>query len=301
MVPDTLIHSPEFAVSIAVGAAAAVFIATRIGMPISTTHSLVGALFGTGVMAMGWSFNFEKLGDTFLMPLIVSPLMAALASLIAYLIFKKIRHASGISKETCICAGNEYQSVMEIVTGDKKTIQHAKMEKTVKIAKEKDCMEIYQGGFFGINAQNLLDFAHYMSAGVVSYARGLNDTPKIMGLLLVIQVFNIEWGLVLIAIAMAIGGLLNSRKVGETVSKKITPMNHGQGFTANLITSLLVTTASVHGMPVSTTHVSVGSLFGIGTVTKQINKKVLLEILLAWVLTLPVAAIISGGLYWIIS
>jgi PiT family inorganic phosphate transporter len=147
----------------------------------------------------------------------------------------------------------------------------------------------------------MLDYAHYLSAGVVSFARGLNDTPKIVGLLLVIQLFSIEWGMIFIAVTIAAGGLLNARKVGETVSKKITPMNHGQGFTANLVTSLLVTTASIHGLPVSTTHVSVGSLFGIGAVTKKINKKVLLEILLSWVLTLPVAAFISAILYWMLS
>ena len=59
------------------------------------------------------------------------------------------------------------------------------------------------------------------------------------------------------------------------MSKKITSMNSGQGFTANLVTGLLVTTASIHGMPVSTTHVSVGSIFGIGTVTKNANYKMI--------------------------
>ncbi|RLD51318.1 MAG: inorganic phosphate transporter, partial [Bacteroidetes bacterium] len=82
LVPDSLIQSPEFAISIALGAAITVFMATKIGMPISTTHSLVGALFGSGVVAVGTAFNFAKLGSTFLMPLIVSPLMAAVVSLI---------------------------------------------------------------------------------------------------------------------------------------------------------------------------------------------------------------------------
>ena len=76
LVPDALVQSPIFAISIALGAALTVFLATKIGMPISTTHSLVGALFGSGVVAVGSAFNFDKLGNAFLMPLIVSPLMA---------------------------------------------------------------------------------------------------------------------------------------------------------------------------------------------------------------------------------
>jgi len=83
------------------------------------------------------------------------------------------------------------------------------------------------------------------------------------------------------------------------MSNKITKMNSGQGFTANLITGLLVTTASIHGMPVSTTHVSVGSLFGIGSVTRNTNLKVISQILFSWLLTLPIAALLSGIVYWI--
>ena len=106
-----------------------------------------------------------------------------------------------------------------------------------------------------MSSQKVLDALHYLSAGIVSFARGLNDTPKIVGLLIIINAIAIEWSMIIIAIVMAIGGLLNAKKVGVIMSKKITPMNSGQGFTANLITGLLVTTASVHGMPVSTTHV----------------------------------------------
>ena len=53
----------------------------------------------------------------------------------------------------------------------------------------------------------------------------------------------------------------------------------------------------MHGLPVSTTHVSVGSLFGIGTITKKANYKVIGKIILSWVLTLPIAAFISALLY----
>ncbi len=300
LVPDSLIQTPEFAISIALGAAITFFFATKIGMPISTTHSLVGALFGSGIVAVGTSFNFEKLGSTFLVPLIISPLMAGVISLVIYLIFKKARRSLGISKQSCICIGNEYKPVVRSGNSNEFVTLESVSHKTVKVINEEDCVERYQGDFIGMNAQKALDFAHYLSAGVVSFARGLNDTPKIAGLLVVINSLDIKWGMLAVAVTMAIGGLLNARRVGEVMSKKITPMNSGQGFTANLVTGLLVTTASVHGLPVSTTHVSVGSIFGIGTVTKKANISVVRNILLSWLLTLPIAAVCSAVIYWLL-
>jgi PiT family inorganic phosphate transporter len=106
---------------------------------------------------------------------------------------------------------------------------------------------------------------------------------------------------VAVAVVMAIGGLLNARKVAETMSRKITAMNHGQGFTANLTTAILVVFASLFGLPVSTTHVSVGSLFGIGLTTGKANLRVMNAIVLSWLLTLPCAAILAGFVYWLAS
>ena len=115
LVPDEYIQSHEFAFSIALGATITVFLATKIGMPISTTHSLVGALLGCGFMAVGSNFNFVKLGGTFLTPLIVSPLIAAGLSLLAYIIFRRLRIAFGVSKQTCVCVGDEFIPVSEVV------------------------------------------------------------------------------------------------------------------------------------------------------------------------------------------
>lgn len=297
LVPDELIQNPDFAISIALGAALTVFIATKIGMPISTTHALVGGLFGSGVMAIGTAFNFAKLGNTFLMPLIVSPLIAASLSLMVYFIFRKARIALGVTKESCVCV-SEKQTVIQ--TNDLSLA--SSLNNQIEFAScKKVTSEFYEGTIFGITAQKVLDALHFLSSGVVSFARGLNDTPKIVGLLVVVNAFNLQLGMFLVAIVMVIGGLLNAKKVGVLVSKKITPMNHGQGFTANIITGLLVTTASIHGLPVSTTHVSVGSIFGIGTATKKADKTVIYKILLSWCLTLPIAAFLSAFVYWIIN
>ena len=119
--------------------------------------------------------------------------------------------------------------------------------------------------YIGISGQRLVDVGHFISAGVVSFARGLNDTPKIAAVLLASPILGPKASLVAVAAAMGIGGLVGARRVAETMSHKVTAMSTGQGLSASLATGSLVLAASLAGLPVSTTHVSVGSLVGIGT------------------------------------
>jgi PiT family inorganic phosphate transporter len=141
----------------------------------------------------------------------------------------------------------------------------------------------------------LLDRLHYLSAGAVSFARGVNDTPKIAALLLVSEVAAPGTALVGVGMVMAIGGLLSARRVAETMSHRVTEMNPGQGFAANFVTAALVIGASSLGLPVSTTHVSCGSLFGIGAITRQAHWRTIATILLAWATTLPVAGALGAA------
>jgi PiT family inorganic phosphate transporter len=107
--------------------------------------------------------------------------------------------------------------------------------------------------------------------------------------------------MVAVAIGIAVGGLLNAKRIAETMGKKITPMSHGQGFAANLVTGFMVIFASRLGVPVSTTHCSVGSLFGIGLITGKADKRIVRNILISWLLTLPVAATLSAVSYWLLK
>jgi PiT family inorganic phosphate transporter len=146
-----------------------------------------------------------------------------------------------------------------------------------------------------------LDILHFLSTGAASFARGLNDTPKMAALLLVVPDIDIRWGFLTVAVMIAIGGLLDADRVAETLGKKVTGMNPGQGFAVSLATAGLVTTASFHHLPVSTTHVSVGSLFGMGASTSQAKWRTMGEILLAWVSTVPCGAVLAALAYAMLS
>jgi len=114
---------------------------------------------------------------------------------------------------------------------------------------------------------------------------------------------NMKSAFLLAALFMGLGSYLRGLKVTETLSNKITAMDRHDGVIANLCTALLVVFASKFGMPVSTTHVSGGSIIGIGLRRNgsAVNEKLIYEMLLAWIVTLPAAGIISGIAYMVLN
>ncbi|MFM7073515.1 MAG: anion permease [Planctomycetota bacterium] len=277
IVSDSLARSPDFLTAVAIGAALTSFLATRFGFPVSTTHALVGALTGAGLVgdwlsgstlaAAGFTeagtadasalssavldagraegVRFSALGKQFLYPLFLSPLVAVVLGAASYAALRWLRWAPD---------------------------QRSKP----------------------------LDTFHFFSTGAASFARGLNDTPKMAALLSVSPGVEMHWAFLAVAAAILLGGWLDAENVAETLGKKVTGMNPGQGFAASLVTAGLVTTASLHSWPVSTTHVSVGALTGMGASTRQARWRKVAEILLAWVSTVPCAAILAGLALWLL-
>ncbi|MBL8018556.1 MAG: inorganic phosphate transporter [Leptospirales bacterium] len=295
LIPDALLSTHTFT-AVAVGAALTVMLATRIGMPVSTTHGLVGGLVGAGLSA-GVSLNLAKLGGTFVLPLIASPLIAACISLAVFSIVTYLKRDRRIPDDPCICTEADWMA-SPINADAAVAAEHGTRLRTGARAQ---CESAGAQVVATISLPGVVDALHYFSAGAVSFARGLNDTPKIAGLILLSQGLPIRYGMLLLALSIAIGGALNARRVAETMSKKITTLTRVQGLSANLVTALLVGTASWNGLPVSTTHVSVGSIFGMGVATKSANPKVISEILLSWVLTLPLAAAVTGLVYFVLG
>ncbi|ACB73593.1 inorganic phosphate transporter [Opitutus terrae] len=300
LVPDALTASPPFLLAVALGAGAAVILATLLGFPVSTTHGLIGSLVGAGTAAAGPEVDFAVLGQAFVLPLLVSPLLAIATGACVYGTLHRGRIRSGITRNTCVCGGLENPVALPVVASGAAAFSRPSSTLTLTVGDNAACAARYDGRVFGVDAGRLLDGLHLLSAGAVSFARGLNDTPKIAALLFAVHALDLRWGLAAVASAMAIGGLLNARKVADTMSHRLTSMNPGQGFAANLSTAALVTTASLHGLPVSTTHVSVGALLGMGLVTRQTRWKPVVGVLAAWVVTLPCAALLGALAYVLI-
>ena len=146
-----------------------------------------------------------------------------------------------------------------------------------------------------------VDVFHFLSSGAVCYSRGLNDAPKMAALLVAIPSLGGTWGIGLVTAAMALGGLISAARVADTLAHKITDMTPPQGLVANLSTAVLTISGSLYGLPLSTTHVSVGALLGIGVATQQARWKTAIPVLLAWLITLPCAALSASVAYGLIT
>ena len=296
LVPDAVAASPAFLGAAALGAAFTVLLATRAGLPVSTTHALTGALAGAGFVAVGPQIHLSVLGKSFFLPLLVSPMVAVLLAVVAYPLARGARRVLKVERESCVCIGAEWVPVAVPSAGRVVAAQRV----SLAVSSGAVCADRYQGRVVGVSAQGLLEVLHFLSGGAVSFARGLNDTPKIVALLLAARVVGSQVGLLSVGVAMAIGGIVGARKVAETMSTRITKLSGGSGLVANLNTALLVIVASRFGMPVSTTHVATGGLFGVGIATGAARWKTIASILAAWLTTLPLGAAFGGIAFYLL-
>ncbi|MDX8402549.1 MAG: inorganic phosphate transporter, partial [Mariprofundaceae bacterium] len=103
LVPDALVANPQFTMAVTTGAAVTVWVAARIGIPVSTTHALVGALTGAGLAATGGHIHWQVLGGSFVWPLVASPFIALVLAGVAWRLASRVRQALGIGRESCLC------------------------------------------------------------------------------------------------------------------------------------------------------------------------------------------------------
>jgi inorganic phosphate transporter, PiT family len=281
IVPDAVAGDADFALGVGAGAATAVLLATRLGLPISTTHALIGGLVGAGIAQDGGIVHFGSLAGSFLLPLLLSPLVAATLAAMAGAVAQR-RGGRG----DCACMTSA-ESLGAPVIGTALMARPAPPR--IVIASDAECDRL-PGPVARLHLPRSMDAAHIASAASICFARGVNDTPKLAALLVTAQAIGVRGASVVITVAMVLGGLIFARRVARTMSLRITPLDHTRGLSANLVTAGLVLLASKFGLPVSTTHVSVGSIVGIGVGGHSIDWRTTRGILLSWVGTLPLAA-----------
>jgi len=299
LVPDEVVADPTFLIAVGGAAAATVWLATRVGLPISTTHALVGGLAGAGLGLAPSQLSWSALGSSYFAPLLISPLLAVAGAAVLYPLAHRARLTLGVEEGTCLCIG----ACAEPVRADSRGM--LTLDRTgiaLAIDQPGSCRQRYSGAFLGISIHAIVDRLHQVSAFSLGFARGLNDTPKILALLLAAGWSGLDprGSLVIIAGAMALGGFLRARRVAETLAHRITELGHGQGALANSLASGLVIGASLFGAPVSTTHVSTGALFGIGIWNEATDWAMVRGIVAAWLGTLPLAAALAALATWLL-
>ena len=155
LVPDAVIASPDFLLAVAIGAGLTVMLATVTGFPVSTTHGLTGALVGSGLVAVGTQVNFAKLGGSFFLPLLVSPLIAVCLGSAAYLVARGVRIRLGVTKEWCLCVGETEQVIPISEPGSVLSLSRIPLP-DVTLATQENCTQRYQGKLVGINYEEVV-------------------------------------------------------------------------------------------------------------------------------------------------
>lgn len=287
LIAASVAADPAFVSAVALGAAATVMTATRVGMPVSTTHALIGGLVGAGLGASSDGIAIGALGTGFVAPLLFSPVAAALLGAAVYSILPLYRPSAD-----CACVTSS--EPVQLVAGGH-ALRSGIAASRLVVAPAADCDRLIAAPVrFSIGA--LRDRLHILSAASICFARGVNDTPKMVALLVSARLAGVGPSAALVALLMGAGGLLLGRRVAETMSLRLNHMDERQGVSANLITALLVLVASRFGLPVSTTHVSVGSIAGVGLGAGTLDLAALRSVLLSWLATLPCAAAVSWAI-----
>ncbi len=153
------------------------------------------------------------------------------------------------------------------------------------------------------------------SAAFMAYSHGMNDAQKSMGIIMLALVAGgmvpesqlekgpLIWVMVACAAAMALGTSAGGWRIIRTMGHKIIRLEPVHGFAAETAAATVITLASRLGMPVSTTHVIAGSIFGVGCSKRAsaVRWGVAIEMVIAWFLTLPAAAGLSAAIYWLLE
>ena len=152
---------------------------------------------------------------------------------------------------------------------------------------------------------------HLFSSAAYSVSHGLNDAQKTMGIITVLLYstgylsgeFHVpHWVAIACYVAIALGTLSGGWKIIESMGSRITKLSQHQGFSASMGGSIMVFTASLLGIPVSTTHTITGSIIGAGTARRAsaVRWGVARNVVWAWFITIPASAAV-GALFYLLT
>jgi inorganic phosphate transporter, PiT family len=299
------IIEPAATLAVLTGAMAWVLFASRTGLPVSTTHALTGAIVGTGFVAFaGDGLIWSAIGKKIALPLLLSPFLALIVSLIVH---PAVRLLAARWEGACVCVMPASRALVSIdAHGGTRTLFQTTSFGSPVMAVPSQCD---RAGLQGLVVG--LDTIHWISSGLASFARGTNDAPKIVAMLLLGSATAAAWPSTSsqlaafggVALAMGLGSYFGGLRVTEVLAEKITRMDHSEGLSANLTTSLLVLVSGTLGLPVSTTHISSSAIIGIGLLKglNAVRWTTVRGMVLAWVVTLPASALLACIAYLILT
>jgi len=331
--PSSIVNNPEILVygMLAALLAAAVWlmIASTKGWPVSTTHSIVGALIGFAIVGIGPdSVKWGKVGSVVL-SWVISPVVGGTISFLLVMSTRKLI----FDTETPLKNAKKYAPVYVFLVGFIislvtlfKGLKHLDFElSTLESFGVATLFGLLTAGIGWIFIRKIKDdpsanksfgyasvekvFMPMMlfTACAMAFAHGSNDVANGIGpLAAVYSIINSGgevmqesalpiWILLLGGAGIVLGLITLGYRVMLTVGKRITELTPSRGFCAELAAATTVVLASRTGLPVSTTHILVGSVLGVGLARGigALDLRVVLNIIISWLVTLPAGAIMA--------
>lgn len=317
-------------------AATWLLIASHNGWPVSTTHSIVGAVVGFAAVGVGVdAVKWEQVG-TIALSWVVSPM---LAGTLAFFLFTSIQRLILNTHEPFANArkyGPLYIFVVVFVIAVltiKKGLKHLNLNlgteqavlTAVGIAIIGTLIGIYlvsrikvdpvaEKKFHYASVEKVFGALMIFSAAAMAFAHGSNDVANAVGPVAavvgvietgqVLQESGLPFWLLLLGGAGIVIGLATfGFRVMQTVGKEITQLTPSRGFAANLAAASTVVIASFTGLPISTTHTLVGAVLGVGIARgiAALNMRVVGSIFMSWIVTLPAGAILSIVFFYMLK
>jgi PiT family inorganic phosphate transporter len=336
--PELMSGSPELLIygmlAALLAAAVWLFIASHNGWPVSTTHSIVGAIVGFAAVGIGLdAVQWGKVAEI-VMSWVISPLTAGF---IAYLIYMSVQKLI-LSQEDPLSRAKRYVPVyiffaaftitlVTILKGLKHVGLNISLANSYALAIaiavgialvgavairriEPDKKAEKKNHFHTV--ERVFAILMIVTACGMAFAHGSNDVANAIGpLAAVISVAHTGvvgssaalpiWVLLLGGVGIVIGLATFGVRVIATVGKKITQLTPSRGFAAELAAATTIVIASGTGIPISTTHTLVGAVLGVGLARgiDAIDLRVVGRIFVSWVVTIPAGAFLAIIFFYI--
>src|SRR5210317_2171359 len=350
--PGEFINTTQFRylmLSALLAAALWINLATFFNSPVSTTHSIVGGILGAGLTVAGASIVNWGTMAAIAASWVISPVFGGLvAALLLYLIIVKILNV----KDKKEAASKWVPILISLMAGAFTAYMALKgLKKIYKF----NTNEVYLYTFMFMVLAYLLSKPYIKNkvktlenkkddiyklfhlpllfgVALLCFAHGANDVANAVGpLAAIVSTFSPNdagiaakvsiplWVMVIGAIGIALGLLLFGPKLINTVGQKITRLNAPRAYCVALSSAITVLIATTLGLPVSSTHIAIGAIFGIGflrefrenperkssstsrTKRKLVRRNFAYSIGAAWIITVPASATIAGSIYYLIS
>jgi PiT family inorganic phosphate transporter len=303
-----------------------VFVATLKAFPVSTTHSIVGAMVGFGLVVGGPSIvNWGKLAGI-VGGWIVSPIISGICAYIIFRIIDKVvlsrfdTLSGAITTTPVLVALAVFVMTLAVLLktplSDKLGLEGAWVVlipiglAICTYAVSRVVLGLILPGSGITGGETVFRYLQVMTSCYVAMGNGANDVANAMGPLSGIYFImktgdvatNVPvptWLLAFGGIMITIGILTWGYKVIDTVGSRITQLTNTRGFTVDFSAASVILIASMCGLPVSTTHAAVGAYVGVGFARglQAVDLGVVWRIMLYWIITVPIAAATSAGIF----